>query len=191
MIKRAKFPWSFRVYPDNGFLYFTVTIFRSVKQMHAQDNVSVNKNYCAICLGGYKIRLKRNLRVCVTGSMGQIWIPESRYRIGIITHECAHAAFRYLDRRFKQWKLTPKTRFSKNGRGNCSDRDEVYCWVLGNLVRQIVLNYNDHRSGRKTKRYFGNPWFGKVVRRQVSDLPPNRDEIEAFKRPPVKLKEAA
>lgn len=138
-MRKPKLPLSFKIFPDNGVLYFTVTIHRSKRAMHKVAKRPPN-NYEAICCGSERFFVPPKGPEVFSGEIGEVHFYSGSFRAGILAHEMTHATFRYFDWR-KEWH--PVKCATKGAGGRVSHYEEAFCYVLGNLYRQATINFNN------------------------------------------------
>lgn len=158
----------FDIHPDGGWIHFSVFIWKTKTDMHAALSPQ-QPNYEAISLGGHNYKLIGN-RWRFTGRIGQLHFYNDSVRTGIITHECCHAAHSYF--RFRK-RMCPIVLPKQADRSKCSEREEAFCWIMGNLVREFTLCLHHKRKGLKC----APNWFKQVPFFKVS-YPKNWDGVE-------------
>lgn len=129
---------AFRIYPEplTSRLYFRVTVFPTLRDLRTYGRDAFHSPSGRRALGWcgtYTVRAYlRRERQQTRPICGEILLGARHLRVGIISHECTHAAFGYARRR----------RFRANdpchGRVSVSDGEERFCRVQGELVRQLV-----------------------------------------------------
>lgn len=148
----------FRIYPQwsestNGtgspgrprssrWFYYQVFVWKRRDEMRkAIKDAGVIAPRCeAICCCNRIIRTQSKAnggRSRLTGLLGQIHFYEDSFRMGIITHECTHAALDWA----REAKVDPLER--KHTIGCVSNGEEIFAWVLGNLARQVVIRADE------------------------------------------------
>lgn len=125
---------SFKVFPKGRWFHFRVFVWKRRRDML----VALHKGHIAdiahceaICVSN-TVYACSNGRSRMTGLIGQIHFHRHSFMMGVITHEAGHAALAYC-RRARVSPVEP-------GDGVKASRgEETFCWVLGNVARQIVL----------------------------------------------------
>lgn len=132
----------FKVYPKGRWYFFHVYVWKKRSQMHRalrEAFVDCGDDCEGICCSNKVLRVKKNGRYGATGQLGHIHFHAGSFAMGTITHECTHAAIAWA----KVARIDP---MHINGTGWASDQEESFCWVLGNIARQVVL-----KTGRQWK----------------------------------------
>lgn len=132
----------FKLYPDCHWVYYEVFIHDTREAMRkANPGNDDADGLCRGWLTGHvpsgKIRPK----------LGEIHLFDKKPGFGISTHEICHAVFRYFGvrRDFKlDWGMIG---YSSKG-GMASHREEAFCWVMGNMARQFVINFHQKTQFR-------------------------------------------
>ena len=128
----------FYLYPDGGWIHFRVFIWKTQHDMWLALP-DKGANFAAISCGGERY-VKRKKRWQFRGEIGQLHFYHDSARTGIITHECCHAAHTYF--RFRKWFAPIVVKDDspyRPGRKWVTNREEVFCWVMGNLVREFIV----------------------------------------------------
>lgn len=126
------------VYPKGRWFYFNVYVWKRRKDMQQalQQGQIADVGHCeAICVSSITLDCT-NRSPRMTGCIGQIHFHSESFMVGIITHECGHAALAWA-RRVGVDLTEPK-----QAGDWASNAEEAFCWVLGNLARQVVLKVN-------------------------------------------------
>lgn len=143
MSKSGKTLARFKVYPKGKWYWFDVVIWKKKSEMiaHLKRNAMIAKNpgYEAICCNMRIYEIDNEMRVRKTGKLGEIHFYAGNCTMGIITHESGHAAFGWA----RAKGLNASDTISGSGQPDVGKGEEDYCWVLGNIARQIVIGMND------------------------------------------------
>jgi hypothetical protein len=133
-VARPKPLADFRTYPagKNGKLFFRVRVFSTKKEMSEFVNCSIDKNpkcgdFDALCVSSDQWK-----DGTLTNEIGRMYFNLKSLGGFFVSHECAHAAFRYLER--KNISLEDQTSVDPT---RASDSEESFCYALGTMVRQI------------------------------------------------------
>ena len=98
----------------------------------------------ALCFSYTVDRVDKHGKSKRTRELGEILLCRKRCTVGVIAHECLHATLFYM-RRVGRWfaanALDPDVLQSSN---SIPEDEEYACWVLGNLVSQVVRKGYDH-----------------------------------------------
>lgn len=132
---------TFYVFPDNGKVFFHVKVWRTKADFHRflrRSRGYSKKNAETIIALCVEMGTYNSKTLAVGCCIGELNFYHYRFRMGIVAHECAHATLRYFDFRRRYDQST-----GRNGVG-----EEAFCWVLGNLVSDIVWKHNHYRSRR-------------------------------------------
>lgn len=135
---------TFRASCEGKSLYYKVFVWRTVGDLRRAVEDRTALGMC---------RSFRVLRVAAKGSgmrdymkpiLGEIHLAATRLTTGIVTHECCHAMMSWAAERkciplFTTAMEREAATKSRNGALSRNDPEERCCFVLGNLVRQIVL----------------------------------------------------
>ena len=129
---------SFRAKPSRlGRIYFDVKIFSRVSEMKAYGRSlepPVHGHFDGLCRPVTIVSF-RGKRQRTAPRMGEILLSAHALGVGVVAHECMHAALAWADRR----RLTLKA----------AEHEELACYALTNLVRTI---YNRiYRAGLITE----------------------------------------
>lgn len=125
----------FKIHPRGRWHFFTVFVWKRVEDMRRElkrCGVRRTAHTEAICCCNEVINVSPDGKVRRTGCMGQIHFHRGSFSMGIITHECGHAALAWV----RHKGIDPA---HSDGSGDASESEEAFCWVLGNLARQVVL----------------------------------------------------
>lgn len=124
----------FNIYPKGRWFFFQVFVWKKVSDMRRtlKSCGCPYRHTEAICCANRLIDCRKSRKVRKTGLLGQIHFYRGSFTMGIITHETTHAALAWA----REVGCNPTTR---NGDRLASKEEEAFCWVLGNLARQIVL----------------------------------------------------
>lgn len=80
---------------------------------------------------------------------GEMHLYEDGMGVGIVSHECTHAAMEWAHRH----SLKPFERKSNEEPDIPVNSDEErFCWMVGNLVRQVFNNYEDHLENPRKRK---------------------------------------
>lgn len=158
----------FKLYHDNGETFCRVYIWPSVRDMiaflekiHCQGERGAYADTAAIHRGFEIIHTDPRGGNRWTHEIGEVHFPSRWCRAGIMAHELAHAAHHYmrLRRKYGLDASGPTRRGIRIPKhAEASEREEMFCWVLGNLVRQFCLCY----YGLKNSRLDKFPWPRKL-----------------------------
>lgn len=155
---------TFYLYPDGGWIHFRVFVWKTKHDMYLAIPNQRTYNFEAISVGGDRyVQVGKRWQFC--GEIGQLHFYEDTVRTGIITHECCHAAYAYF--RFRRWfqPVVYKDRTMPGSRReSVTQREECFCWIMGNLVREFIFRY--HRMRGEPKAAPG--WFKPVRFRRYS-----------------------
>jgi hypothetical protein len=124
----------FLIYPKGNWYHYRVFVWKTKSEMHKYlkaVHVIKIKNCEAICCC-CRVLSAFNRVTYTTGCLGHIHFYADSFKMGIITHECAHAALNWC-------RVRKKNPMNTDGTLNASKDEEEFCWVLGNLARQVVL----------------------------------------------------
>jgi hypothetical protein len=133
----------FRIYPERGRsrLHFDVRIFQNIRAIRAYLKASrlpdrrLGRYGKALCSTYRIIRADHTLPV-----MGEILMPVRWLGAGLIAHECGHAALGWASR----IQLNPVVdAVPRRGVLCASDTEERFCYGLGELNRQIIVQLWD------------------------------------------------
>lgn len=129
----------FYLHPDGDWIHFRVFIWKTKDDMFASTRCK-EKNFEAIHQGGERY-VKHKGRWTFCGELGQLHFYEDSARCGIIVHECCHAAHAYF--RFRSWfqPVVVKDPKRNKSRASVSDREEAFCWIMGNLFREFQFRW--------------------------------------------------
>ena len=131
---------SFKVqcHPD-GEEYLNVRIYRTKRQMK-RFLVRVGwRSDCEACCCGYKRQQFFKGRWRTLPDLGTLVFHDSQFRVGVIAHECGHAALRWWERKSGRGTL----RIDSQDDGMCTEEEESVLWVAGNLVAQVATGYQE------------------------------------------------
>jgi hypothetical protein len=140
---------AFRAYPNGkSGLYFWVRIFRTRGEMHAYlraHKIAAEDNLAGICCGWTKVRRRNGKTIYVSPEMGMICLCMERMGVAVVSHECTHAMFRYIDR-----KRIDLRKYTQTERENhmASRGEERACLALDELCHQIYDQF--YRAGLDT-----------------------------------------
>lgn len=138
----------FKVYPgqySNKYgelrgLFFQVSVYKNKKDLRTKGKIENGK------LGPKILGAALNYRIWTNGKLnneiGAILLCKNHLGVGLISHECTHAALSYLIESRKIDKFTDTLRdraFSVDRKEpDCVDEsEEVFCYAVGDLTRQI------------------------------------------------------
>jgi hypothetical protein len=128
----------FRVYAEHGSrLYFRVKIFRTVRDMRAyarrRSPGARFGHFLGLASTWTKLRYsKHRQRWRTLPECGEILFAKHRLQVGILSHECTHAAIGWAKRRGLHVDR------AETFRPLVPDDEERLCHVQGHLVSQIV-----------------------------------------------------
>lgn len=145
----------FYLYPDGGWIHFRVFIWKTQHDMFLALP-DKGTNYEAISCGGERyVEVKKRWQFC--GEIGQLHFHYDSARMGIITHECCHAAHAYF--RFRRWfdPVIVSDERHNSSRKWVTDREEAFCWIIGNLVREFIFRWQKMRGKAKAAPNWFNP----------------------------------
>ena len=136
----------FRVYPESvhGF-YFDVSIHPTVERMRkfAERTKAMRGNFdnaeAAVC-GFSKGEQDENGRIAWSKTLGAMVFYQKRLGMEIITHECTHAALRWMEAK----KFNALDRSGDYVEGEASDNEERFCYALGRIAAQIAEKCWEH-----------------------------------------------
>jgi hypothetical protein len=125
----------FRVYPtpDRGpkAPYFRVHVWPSRPAMWLHlDLCDIKHDRCVAICAGYEVQRRVHGRWRPIPCLGEIDLARTRCGVGVVAHECCHAALRFADRTGIDY------------RAGMRPHEERVCWALGNMTRQIYLRLN-------------------------------------------------
>lgn len=120
----------FRVYPDNGVVYYEVRIFRNRKQF---INATGDKEAIGLCRSFTNFKISKDGSEQILPRLGVLYFFDYETGIALISHECCHATLRYF-----HWRKENKHPVKYE---SAQHKEEVFCRVLSNLVKQVVKNY--------------------------------------------------
>lgn len=112
-----------------GRFTYEVVVWRTLKQL--RKNLDRKEGTLAFHRG-FSVYLCRRNRVKQKPLIGQLHFALSSLRMGIITHECGHAALHWCH-------VTGRNPMVRDDTCSATKAEEDFCWVLGNLARQVVL----------------------------------------------------
>jgi len=129
---------TFKIYPHwkmETEKYYEVFIFQNHEQMYKYYKETGGYQpleFNAVCrdLKVYKGDIPEN-------KIGEILVPKCKCNIELITHECGHVVFQYIRRihKDKMWIYI-------NQEDNSWKMEEMYCEILGELVKQFMNELN-------------------------------------------------
>ena len=128
-----------KVYPKGTWYFFLVCVWKRRKDMLQalrQGHVEDIEDCEAICVTNTVYACAAG-KSHMTGCLGQIHFHQNSFMMGIITHESAHAALAWARR-----VGVNVTEAKPENQSHVSGAEESFCWVLGNISRQIVLKVN-------------------------------------------------
>ena len=130
----------FRVYPESvhGF-YFDVEVYPTQKQM--QKRAERLKPHLhggfmdtdAAVLGFSKGYVGADGRCVWSKTLGTIVFHRERLGVNVISHECTHAALRWME----AMKFNVTDRGENYVEGEASDNEERFCYALGRMTAAI------------------------------------------------------
>lgn len=124
----------FRVYPDNGVVYYEVRFYRSKAKLNKA--LGDNGHTLGNCRCWDKLSISKDgTTTKLLPSIGQISLTDS-FSSSILAHECCHAAHYYFN-----WRKDHGFKLKFGPDGSEESRDECFARVVGTLVRQILNNY--------------------------------------------------
>lgn len=145
---------TFRVSCENKSLYYKVVVWKTLKDFrranpHNPRTLGLCRSYRTLGL----CRSYRVLRVVAKGSrkrdrykpiLGEIHFAVKYLTTGIVAHEAAHAMIGWASEvgcipLFENAQEREAATKSRNGFLTLDDPEERCCFVLGNMVRQIVF----------------------------------------------------
>lgn len=142
---------SFRIYPDNGEVYFQVLIYPSTKSF---ENANQEHVGCAgVCTSIDHILIARDGTETLGPNIGRVQIKRIRCRSSIVAHELTHATIAYFRwRKENQYHIV----YGRKKSHLVPDREECFCRVLSNLVVQFWNRfYRD--KGKACHKFEWNP----------------------------------
>lgn len=124
---------------SSRWFWFEVFVWKRRDEMRrAIKDSGVTAPRCeAICRCSRMFRTSKTGNCYYTGMLGQIHFYKDSFRMGVITHECTHAALEWA----RAAKVDPTER--KHAIGCVSNGEEIFAWVLGNLARQVVIRADE------------------------------------------------
>lgn len=127
---------SFRVYPDNGEVYYEVRIYKSKAKLQKAVQWPDAIGFCQYWTT-LKITKKGKsiLRPCI----GRISFCDTKAGCAVIAHECTHAAWKYFE-----WRKENHLPVKYGGVDEDNSREETFCRVVSTLVKQVINNYRRH-----------------------------------------------
>lgn len=142
---------TFRVYRYGrpGAHWFEVKLFPTKEAMHAyyaETEEDREKDWLGMCRGFTVLNEKGHLTKCC----GEILLCWQHCTVGIISHECVHAAFRIAENQYKRFCFDLKSE-----PGRASEEEEAVCHVAGDFTRQIFNWYYKH--GTRLTEKWGEP----------------------------------
>lgn len=123
----------FRVYPDNGVVYYEVRIYRSKAKL--QKAVSY-PNAIGFTQAWINLKVPKKGKPILKPCIGRISLCDTKSGCAVIAHECAHAAFKYFE-----WRRQNRFRITYGRPEDDDSEEETFCRVVGNLVKQILCHY--------------------------------------------------
>src|SRR6185369_4051321 len=149
--KKAE-PITFRVYPENGFLYAVVNIWPTKKAMYAHK--PLQRNHEASCTGRKVINIRakkrgKAQRSRLRGVFAEINFYKGALGIGCVSHDMTHAMFCWAERRnlrIDEASLQKAASLRVRKRNNVLPTDcivERCCYALGEMCRQFTMKCYD------------------------------------------------
>lgn len=140
---------TFRIYPDNHFVYFEVIIHGTLPALRkAYGGKKCGAlGYCRPTLTIYFPPKGSRMSPHFTGCIGEVHLCKKHLTMGIIAHEICHATFAYFGLR-KQCKLGHGYR-GKTDKGNVDEKEEAWCWINGNLNRAFWRALECFKNGTR------------------------------------------
>ena len=130
----------FRVYPESkrGH-YFDVAIYPTATSMRKAANKAgaVRKDFHRIKAGAAVL----GTRTPGTKSLGLILFHRQWLGMNVITHECGHAALRWMEAQ----RFSVEQRPANHKDGWASDNEERFCYALGSMAAQIGNECWNHK----------------------------------------------
>lgn len=148
---------TFRVYPEDKFLYAVVNIWPTRKAMYAHK--PLDRNHVASCTGQTRIVVPPNGgRIRKRGEFAELNFYRGRLGVEVASHEFTHATFCWAERRNLNLNLVMHPDNSQT-RGETLETDSVeekFCYagahdesVYTTTLRQRVLQGNGERMSKK------------------------------------------
>lgn len=138
-----------RIHASNS-THFNLTVFPTLKEMRSyckrvcgkKGTAYMGRNALAACHSWKRIDFSKGKKGRNNPEMGEVHLAQTRSDSEIVSHECAHAAFQYIRRKYRVNGLLTL----KQKRG-CfvNGMEEDYCLALGRLFRSANLEL--HRLG--------------------------------------------
>lgn len=137
---------SFRVYPGSGQFggkrkgfYFEVTIMKDQPDLMTyaayQGSGKLGSTTQALCMGFRTILLKEDGSRSMKHCIGEIIFHLNGLNARYVSHECGHAALRWIQESKRVKDFTKD--LSVESSGPVSDSEEDFCYALGDSVAQI------------------------------------------------------
>lgn len=122
----------FRVYPEKKALYFTVKVWRTLKDLRAAN--PGNSRALGLCMPWRRLHPSKDR---VLPEMGEVHFCKPHLGVGIVSHEFTHAAIGWAARK----RISPEFKDVDVGRFQVipnDDDEEKFCRALGWMVAQCV-----------------------------------------------------
>jgi hypothetical protein len=138
---------SFRVYPEDRFLYAVVNIWPTKKAMYAHK--PLDRKHLASCTGQQRLVIPprgSKSRVRKRGEFAELNFFRGSLGVEVVSHEFTHAAFCWADRRKLNLALAsnPDSSQSTNGTLEINSVEERFCYALGRMVNQFTSRLYDN-----------------------------------------------
>lgn len=131
----------FRLYPDCHWVYFDVIIHHNRKSLMAATGEE--GTVVGLCKGWLTGHVPSGR---IKPKIGEIHLFAKRTGIGITSHEICHAVHRYFSIRNDLKIGYGLTLHKTDGGRYASHKEESFCWVLGEMVRQFCVNFHRKRG---------------------------------------------
>lgn len=134
--------------------YMNIYVFDTYDEMYdfvdKYEKNKIERNYRGRCFTFYNYFINNITEVKRTAPLcGNIYFVKENMGAGTVTHECSHATIGYFNRRIKDYKkifddtLNYDTSIPNEYDDSC-DTEELFCYMLDSLVRQIYNYYWKH-----------------------------------------------
>lgn len=137
-------PISFRIYPENKYLYAVVNVWPTKLEMY--DHKPVDQGYDACCSGEEVFIASDHTGKLVrrNGQFAELNFCRGYLGVGVVSHEMTHATFCWAERvklPFNEIKDHPLVKTS--GILPQDGPEERFCYALGEMVRQFTRKCYD------------------------------------------------
>ncbi len=127
--------------------FFWVSIYPTKKGMYRHvDSMGYDTphEYEAICLSYSSTIVEEDGSTTVTKCIGELVFYFDSLGSGIVSHECCHGAFRYLEHIGNPYVTPNEEECLKTGGIAVDSPEEIYCLAQGFMVNQFWTYYYDN-----------------------------------------------